>query len=141
MDSRVDLADRIVDLLPRLQRLAVVLVGDPGTAEALVHDALDRAMGRLDGWRRETRLDAWLFRQLIAWWIESGTPSSAPPAGADVVAALVAALPDEQRAVVGLVLVDGCDYREAAEVLAVTPGVVAGRLARAREALQQGLAQ
>ncbi|MFZ5669870.1 MAG: sigma factor-like helix-turn-helix DNA-binding protein [Pseudomonadota bacterium] len=140
MDSRTDLADRIVDLLPRLQRLALALSGDPDLARSLTHDAVDRALDRLDGWRRDTRLDVWLFRQLIAWWTETGSPSRPASAG-EAAARLVAALPDDQRLAAALVLVDGCSYREAADILAVTPGVVAGRLARAREALLQGLAQ
>jgi RNA polymerase sigma-70 factor (ECF subfamily) len=48
----------------------------------------------------------------------------------------VAQLGDDQRAVVGLVLVEGLPYREAAEVLGVPIGTLTSRLARAREALQ-----
>jgi RNA polymerase sigma-70 factor (ECF subfamily) len=53
---------------------------------------------------------------------------------ADTAAAL-ATLPEEQRVVVSLVLVDGMAYREAAEILGVPIGTVTSRLARAREAL------
>jgi len=48
----------------------------------------------------------------------------------------VAQLNDDQRAVVGLVLVDGLPYKEAAEVLGVPIGTLTSRLARARETLQ-----
>ena len=47
---------------------------------------------------------------------------------------------DDQRAVVGLVLVEGLPYKEAAEVLGVPIGTLTSRLARAREALQALLA-
>ena len=44
-------------------------------------------------------------------------------------------LPEEQRSVVALVLIDGLSYREAASVLDVPIGTVTSRLARARDAL------
>jgi RNA polymerase sigma-70 factor (ECF subfamily) len=47
----------------------------------------------------------------------------------------LAVLPEEQRAVLALVAVEGLSYREAAEVLEVPIGTVMSRLARARAAL------
>ena len=52
----------------------------------------------------------------------------------------VSMLSEEHRLVVGLVLVDGLSYKEAAEVLDIPIGTLTSRLARAREALQQLLA-
>ena len=54
-----------------------------------------------------------------------------------MIAEVVAGLPEEQRAVVGLVLVDGLSYRDAAEILEVPIGTVMSRLSRARETLQR----
>jgi len=51
----------------------------------------------------------------------------------------MARLPDEQRIAVGLVLVEGLSYKEAAEIMNVPIGTVTSRLARAREALQRML--
>jgi RNA polymerase sigma-70 factor (ECF subfamily) len=48
----------------------------------------------------------------------------------------MARLPEEQRAAVGLVLVEGLSYKEAAEIMNVPVGTLTSRLARAREALQ-----
>ena len=48
----------------------------------------------------------------------------------------MARLPDEQREVVGLVLVEGLSYKEAAEIMNVPVGTVTSRLARGRDALQ-----
>ena len=45
-------------------------------------------------------------------------------------------LNDEQRLVVGLVLVEGLPYKEAAEVLGIPVGTLTSRLARARDTLQ-----
>jgi RNA polymerase sigma-70 factor (ECF subfamily) len=44
-------------------------------------------------------------------------------------------LPEEQREVVALILVDGFGYREAAEILEQPIGTVSSRLARGRQAL------
>lgn len=51
----------------------------------------------------------------------------------------MAGLSDDHRAVVGLVLVEGLSYQEAADVLGVSVGTLTSRLARAREALQAAL--
>jgi RNA polymerase sigma-70 factor (ECF subfamily) len=45
-------------------------------------------------------------------------------------------LPEEQRSVVLLVIVEGFSYRDAAEVLGVPIGTVMSRIARARLALE-----
>jgi RNA polymerase sigma-70 factor (ECF subfamily) len=50
--------------------------------------------------------------------------------------AALARLPEEQRTVVALVLIEGYAYKEAAAVLEVPIGTVTSRLARAREALE-----
>ena len=46
-------------------------------------------------------------------------------------------LSEEHRLVVGLVLVDGMSYKDAAEALEIPIGTLTSRLARAREALQK----
>jgi RNA polymerase sigma-70 factor (ECF subfamily) len=45
-------------------------------------------------------------------------------------------LSEDHRLVIGLVLVDGLPYKEAAEVLEIPMGTLTSRLARAREAMQ-----
>lgn len=49
---------------------------------------------------------------------------------------LVLGLPEEQRAVLLLVAVEGLSYREAADLLDLPFGTMTSRLARAREALR-----
>ena len=53
----------------------------------------------------------------------------------------MAGLPEEQRAVLALVAVEGLSYREAAEVLDTPIGTVMSRLARARAALASRFAE
>jgi RNA polymerase sigma-70 factor (ECF subfamily) len=48
-------------------------------------------------------------------------------------------LPEDQRLAVGLVLIEGLSYKDAAEVLEVPVGTLTSRLARGREALQEML--
>lgn len=65
-------------------------------------------------------------------------PEESAVARADLAAAL-ASLPSDLRAVVVLVDADGLDYKEAAKVLDVPPGTVGSRLNRARAVLRAAL--
>jgi RNA polymerase sigma-70 factor (ECF subfamily) len=148
----------IVDLLPRLRRLARALTRDTADADDLVQVTVERALARLSQWRPGTRLDSWMFRIMKNAWIDESRARSRRSAvlapeeagervgdeGAAVVEARLAAgeveramaeLPDEQRLAVALVLVDGLSYREAAEVMEVPPGTLTSRLVRGRQAL------
>jgi RNA polymerase sigma-70 factor (ECF subfamily) len=58
----------------------------------------------------------------------------------DRLRAAIAALPDDQRAVIALREWDGLDYNEIAAIEAVPVGTVRSRLARARQALREALA-
>jgi RNA polymerase sigma factor (sigma-70 family) len=49
-------------------------------------------------------------------------------------------LNEDQRLAIGLVLVEGMSYKEAADVLEIPMGTLTSRLARAREQLQMLLA-
>jgi RNA polymerase sigma-70 factor (ECF subfamily) len=57
------------------------------------------------------------------------------------VAAALARLPAEQRAVIALVCIEGASYKEAAEISGVPVGTIMSRLARARRALHAILNQ
>jgi RNA polymerase sigma-70 factor (ECF subfamily) len=51
----------------------------------------------------------------------------------------MAALPEEQRIAVALVVVEGLSYKDAAEVLEIPPGTLTSRLVRGRMALVAAL--
>ena len=143
--------------LPRLRRFATALTGRTPDADDLVQDTVERALRNLDQFTTGTRMDSWLFRIAQNLWIDRlrsrksrGQTVEVEQAdevsidGRRVVEARLmlgdtarglAALPEEQRLVVALVLVDGLSYREAASVLQVPIGTVTSRLARGREAL------
>lgn len=127
-------------LVPRLRRLAAVLVRHGDEGDALVQATLQRALGPAASWHAVGRLDLWLFRLLVQLWRErraapaAGERQPAEPAEAATRQA-VAMLSARERLVVALVLVEGLRYQQAASVLDVTEAVVADELARARQAL------
>ena len=147
---------RIIELLPRLRRFARNLTRNPHDADDVVQIAIERALTRLDQWRRDARLDSWLFRIVRNAWIdeirsrarrdalfapeEAGEAIGVAAMDREVdrlsVEAAMAQLPEEQRLAVSLVLVEGLPYKEAALVLDVPIGTLTSRLARGREALQ-----
>jgi len=158
VSRRKDLTDRIVALLPRLRRFALALSRHEDEADDLVQATLERALARLDSWKEDSRLDSWMFKIMQNLWIDQTRASRsrgphapegdlATVAGADgrtvmdvrmkLRATLEAAmaLPQEQRTVLVLVVIEGLSYGEAAEVLDVPVGTVMSRLSRARLAL------
>ncbi|HWI11118.1 MAG TPA: sigma-70 family RNA polymerase sigma factor [Burkholderiaceae bacterium] len=156
-DSSSDTVRRdLAALLPRLRRFGRTLAARREDADDLVQIAVERALRRADQWQPGTRLDSWMFRIMQNAWIDEtrarerrsqtfvaeeegervGVSTTDAQIDAIAVRKAVAQLSEDQRAVVGLVLVDGLAYKEAAEVLGVPIGTLTSRLARAREALQ-----
>ena len=149
----------IVDLLPRLRRLARVLTRDVAAADDLVQIAVERALTRRDQWRPGTRLDSWVMRIMKNAWIDEtrsrarwGKVLDGEDAGVNVadrsgqtdeqlaIAEAMAQLPEDQRLAVALVLIDGLSYAEAADVLEIPPGTLNSRVVRGRMALMEALA-
>jgi RNA polymerase sigma-70 factor (ECF subfamily) len=149
---------QMVGLLPRLRRFARSLARDPDNADDLVQAACERALGRLGQIAEGTRLDSWLYRIIYTQWIDhlrrrktryvklsllSNENKSNPPtteSGEHLDVALdlqnaLSALPEDQRAAIVLVCVEGNSYAEAATVMEIPAGTVASRVARARTAL------
>lgn len=152
----------LLDLLPRLRRLARILAWEPADADDLTQLTLERALVRRDQWRDGTRLDSWVFRMMKNAWIdemrsrqrrarvlapEELGDSIADPGSATLDARLgvtaveraLAALPEEQKLAVAMVLVEGLSYQEASAVLDIPIGTLTSRLARGRAALQSTL--
>jgi len=149
---------QLVELLPRLRRLARALARQGADADDLVQSAVERGLERRGQWRPGTRLDAWMFTIMRHAWIDEArsrgrrehraAPSEAGEAAADpasptlelrleahAVRRAVARLPQDQRLAVALVLVEGLSYAEAAEVMDVPQGTLTSRLGRGRAAL------
>jgi RNA polymerase sigma-70 factor, ECF subfamily len=148
--------EQIAALLPRLRRFARNLTRNPHDADDVVQIAVERALLKLEQWRRDARLDSWMFKIVRNVWIDELRARGrrdkiflAAEAGENVgeavmereaelmsVQSAMARLPEDQRIAVSLVLVEGLPYKEAAEVLEVPIGTLTSRLARGREALQ-----
>ncbi len=159
-----EIRDRMVAVLPRLRRFAYALTGSTEQGDDLVQDACLRALSRVDLWQPGTRLDSWMYRIAQNIWLDrlrankvrgevvgidvmEAMPGSDGRAVAEseltlqAVAAAMAQLPAEQRAMVALVCIEGASYKEAAEISGVPLGTVMSRLARARRTLNAILNQ
>ncbi|MBW8843608.1 MAG: RNA polymerase sigma factor [Burkholderiales bacterium] len=157
-----ELRQEIAALLPRLRRFGRTLAHSREDADDLVQVAIEKALTRTDQWTPGTRLDSWMFRIMQNAWIDElrarerrgqtflpeedgehvgDASASGSQLDAILVRKAVARLSEEHRAVVGLVLVEGQSYQEAAEVLGVPVGTVTSRLARARDTLQELLGE
>lgn len=140
-----------VALIPRLRRYARALVGDRSVADDLVQDTLERAWSRLHLWRRGTDLRAWMFTVMHNVHVnrvraarehlpldEEGAEAELPPPAEPGALELrdldrsLAALPDEQREVLLLVVLEDLSYGEVAIALGIPLGTVMSRLSRAR---------
>lgn len=159
VNSVTEVRTQIAALLPRLRRFGRTLARTREDADDLVQMAIEKALTRTDQWTPGTRLDSWMFRIMQTTWIDEvrardrrgqtfvpeeegehvGVTSHDAQMDAMAVRKAVARLGDDQRAVVGLVLVEGLAYQEAAGVLGIPVGTLTSRLARAREALQMML--
>jgi RNA polymerase sigma-70 factor, ECF subfamily len=153
------LREQIVALLPRLRRFARTLARNAHDADDIVQIAVERALARLDQLRPDSQLSSWLFGIVRNAWLDEvrargrrgrifapqelgeQVGEESPGAVADTIAVqdALARLPDEQRIAVGLVLVEGLSYKEAARVMEIPIGTLTSRLARGREALQEML--
>jgi RNA polymerase sigma-70 factor (ECF subfamily) len=149
----------IAALLPRLRRFARSIVYNRDDADDLVQVTVERALNRSAQWEAGTRLDSWMFRIMKNAWIDEVRSRVlrdnifAPEAAGEhvgdgfaeahqqrlAIQKAISLLSEEHRMVVGLVLVDGMAYREAADVLDLPLGTLMSRLARARAALQASL--
>ena len=136
----------------------MAIAGGNDAGDDLVQSTVERALMRSDQWQQGTRLDSWMFRiaqniridqaraakvrgvqvdvdELVTLEGEDGRATV--EARSDLAAAqrAMAALPEDQRALMALVVLDGQSYKDAAEILDIPVGTVMSRLARARRAI------
>ena len=158
MSSLSTFESELAAVWPRLRRFAHALARNPADADDLAQMAAEKAFRSFAQFHPGTRFDSWIFRICRTVWIdtmrsqgrraaheapaEAGEnvgydPRPQTEAAIDLATAQAAMqhLPDEQREVVALILVDGFGYREAAEILSQPIGTISSRLARGRQAL------
>ena len=148
--------------IPRLRRFAMALTGNAADGDDLTQLALERGLARLDQWQAGTQIESWLLRIAYNAWIDEtrskkrrggqvslddvanvvqsdGQRAADSVTDLTVVREAIGELPDEFRAVLLLVVVDGLSYKQKAETLSIPIGTVMSRLARARRNLAAAL--
>jgi RNA polymerase sigma-70 factor (ECF subfamily) len=152
-----DFHDLVEGEIPRLRRYARALTRNADRADDLVQDTLVRAIAKAHLWQLGTDIRAWLFTIMHNQHVNlvrrdmrdeatvdvdqlsSSLVATTDPTAARQLRELeqaLARLPEEQRAVILLVGLEGMSYETAAEVLRVPIGTVRSRLSRGREALR-----
>lgn len=158
MRQREDFDSGLTQCLPRLRRFAFSLSRNAADADDLTQATIERAIRSRSQWRHGTRLDSWTYKIMRNLWIDTTRartrkesmeapaeegervgedPRSGMEAAIDLqrMMAAMQRLPDEQREVVALILIEGFGYRETAEILDLPIGTVSSRLVRGRTAL------
>ncbi|HEX6660292.1 MAG TPA: RNA polymerase sigma factor [Sphingomicrobium sp.] len=146
--------------LPRLRRFAHALSKNRADADDLLQSSVERALRARAKWQDGTRLDSWLYTIVRNQWIDTvrararrskyltsldevenlgEDPRSSMDASIELkrMMGLMQRLPEDQREVVALILIEGFGYRETAEIVGVPIGTVSSRLVRGRNALLQ----
>ncbi|WP_062210241.1 sigma-70 family RNA polymerase sigma factor [Aureimonas sp. AU12] len=147
----------VLSQLGPLRRYALSLTRNREDAEDLVHDTLLRAIEREDQFRPGRNLRTWLMSILHNRFVDglrarrteaerdahfARTAITSMPGGQEDALRLAElrrsfeSLPEEQRAALHLVVVEGLSYEEAAEALAIPQGTLVSRLSRARARLR-----
>jgi len=159
--SRASFEQEAIPHLEALLRTAVRLSGNRARAEDAVQETYLRAWRSFRTYRPETNCRAWLFKILLNVLKKAaGKQRRDPLAEAEDVEvsgkliplfpeaeggnrqdllAAVNRLAPEFREVLGLVVVEGFAYREAAQILDIPMGTVMSRLYRARRELRRFL--
>jgi RNA polymerase sigma-70 factor (ECF subfamily) len=158
MDQGSDFDSGLTQCLGRLRRFAFALSRNADDADDLAQATVERALKARGQWAAGSRLDSWLYRIMRNLWIDTARsrtrkaglelpaeaadkvgfdPRPGMEASLDLGTAMAAMnrLPDEQREVVALILVEGMGYRETADLLGLPIGTVSSRLVRGRTAL------
>jgi RNA polymerase sigma-70 factor, ECF subfamily len=154
----VDLRTDIIAILPRLRRYCMAISRSQDAGDDLCQATVERALSRADQFEHGSRLDSWMFRiaknimidaarRTKTRGVEIEIDDSFSIVGDDGVQIVegrsdlararmaMAALPDEQRTLLALVVIEGKSYKEAAEILDVPMGTVMSRISRARRAI------
>lgn len=150
--------DELLELLPRLRRFAASLSRHKADGDDLCQAAIERALKSRHLWEEGTRLDSWMYRVMRNIWIDevrarqrrakifapeeegehvgdAGHVHIERVVELNAVERALARLPEEQREVIALVMIEGLAYREAAEILDIPMGTLTSRLVRGRNAL------
>ncbi|SOE47054.1 RNA polymerase sigma-54 factor RpoN [plant metagenome] len=152
--------DLLPETLPALSRFALRMTGHPHDAEDLVQRTCVRALECGHQLRPGSSARSWLYAIMYSLWMNElrarQTHGGEHAPWDDALAApcdhgpdtelqyrqtveMLERLPEQQRAVLRLVAMEGFGYKEAAQRLQLPIGTVTSRLARARAAIDRML--
>jgi len=167
-DRAYEFEQLAMPLFAPLYNLAQWLTQDRSEAEDLVQETYAKALKGFDSFQPGTNFRAWMYRILRNTFLTSRTglqaktislddedgPQSVSPATTetpeslllaradhDAIQAALEQLPVAYREIILLCDVEEMSYREIAEGLSIPMGTVMSRLARARKAMRQLLAE
>ncbi|HWK66200.1 MAG TPA: sigma-70 family RNA polymerase sigma factor [Rhizobiaceae bacterium] len=148
----------VLGQLASLRRYAMSLARNPVDAEDLVHDTLVRAYERRNTFHHDGNLKRWLLSILHNVHVDAIRSQRSAAVRERQVASSVETeeqppqdhavrlkqvrqaffnLPEEQRAALSLVSIEGLSYQEAAEALGIPLGTLMSRIGRARARLRE----
>lgn len=148
----------VIGQLTSLRRYARSLTRDPADVEDLVHDALLRAFERKHTFRQDGNLRGWLLSILHNVFVDGRRSHRSEQARIEAAKHVTAAfaeppqehvvrlsqireaffgLPEEQRAALHLVAIEGLSYQDAADALRIPIGTLMSRIGRARASLRE----
>jgi RNA polymerase sigma-70 factor (ECF subfamily) len=153
-----DRRQEVIAILPNIRRFALSLTGGKADADDLLQATVERMLDR--GLPDDAALLPYSLKTCRNLWIDEirsrkvrqtaassgdlllsgstticGEQQALGEISLGEVQAVLAEMPEEQRAVLELIAVEGFSYRQAAEVLDIPIGTVMSRLARGRATL------
>lgn len=152
---------KLISMLPRLRRFAVVLAGEHEAADSLLRTGCERMLAESHRYRRGTSFDRWAFSELYSHWmgalreqratmppgrgdgtafLPDGTDARRAGAEAAQMSQVVASLSPQQRSAALLIYGEKLPYHDAAKILDTTTQAVTARVSRALAALIDRLA-
>ncbi|MBC7150229.1 MAG: RNA polymerase sigma factor [Rhizobium sp.] len=147
----------VLALLPQLRRYSRSLARSEAEGDDLLQDCVEKALTNRRHWRG-VNLKAWTYAIMTNLYRNryrrnarhpavsideaAGLPAAeihSDPLERDRLVAALNSLPEENRAVLMLVTVEGYGYQEVADMLDLPIGTVMSRLSRARQRLRDQL--
>jgi RNA polymerase sigma-70 factor (ECF subfamily) len=155
-----DLRRDVLRVLPDIRRFAISLTGNTADGDDLLQTTVEQVL--LKGVANDVDIKRWMFRVAKNKWIdemrakkvrqnaaqnefvvmEDKVDTEAQLLSRITLAAVIEkiqALPEDQRAVISLVTLEGYSYRAVSELLDIPMGTVMSRLSRARRTLSDEL--
>ncbi len=155
MNKQLQMTKQLRELIPAIRRFAFSLTGSDYDADDLMQNTLERLLDK--GVPDDANLTKWAFRVCRNLWIDEyrsrkvrqaatekpelqesaidGDKTIANQITLNQVQRAMNQLPEEQRSILSLVVVEGLSYKEVSETLNIPVGTVMSRLSRARSAM------